>query len=102
MSIFLKILLGAISLLKEGLHHERKYNQPKGVTKRKRIMRLSWHRPNQSKRIINKPSKWIYRQNWQQIICPQSQTGQVVDESDIVANLAVVTTTVQPVLCKKQ
>ena len=26
-----------------------------------------------------------YRQNWQQIICPQSQTGQVVDESTVYA-----------------
>ena len=59
LSIFLQCLFGAISLLKGGLHHERNYNQP---------------------------SKWIYRQNWQQIICPQSQTGQVVDESDTVAN----------------
>lgn len=56
----------------------------------------------QSKGIINKPSKWIYRQNWQPIICPQSQTGQVADESDIVAKLAVVTTAVQPIQCKKQ
>ncbi len=49
-----------------------------------------------------KSCKWIYRQYWQKIICPQGQAGQVADETDIVASLTIVARTVCPVLFEKQ